>query len=905
LIAVLLHLFLTAFDSSFATEGACIVALSAFVVAEILLGIGSVFLTLIGLLFVTPLMVIEAARSPSGPRGSRPTYANPPPEYMNSRCVSHSVRDLYHVLAAIRITGIPQESVKKQEKEPSNLLYPIWSDGRESGTNHCLEATLRDGLAEITWFVSCRHKEQAVAFQAVLQSISLVETYLSKQSYGYRELDFSEILSAVNELDCVPLRAMGPSIALAENKYVGALQVRIQNPDASISAVINELLEKGIAGRLLFSFKSTDISRISRPVDWMGIDTEQTQRIPFKLQDHHHRMMYKEIEHVQLCEKLGSFRTGILMACEEDSPEAVSASLAKASAAFLGVWGDAESTRISGRGLARVWDSITLRDCMFRSFDIHGGTLSQLIRSKETRGVASKAVVPDFAIPERECDSEGIHLGRVLHRGRPTEQRYFLSAKNLCNHTAIYGNTGSGKTNTAFNIVRGVHDLDIPFLAIVPAKTEWRRMLGHIPSLRLFTVGDERTAPFRFNMFDVPQGVPIQSHISNITTCFVATWPSEGILTEHIAKVFRRTYQLADWDPYTDRRGRPILLLDLYQAMTEVTRELKYGARLKQDFIGALTARFESLLDDPVLSMVLNTEEGVSVEELLESRTILELRHLPDAQRALVTSLVLATVTEYLEAQSMDYEQRLRCLLILEEAHHVLKRVPNTGLHDGHSAQQQAIDSLVQLLREARGLGLGVMVIDQLPGNLADSVVKLPGNTIIHSLKDPRERILVGGQANLSEEQLMYAGLMPCGEAIVHQGFSGNASHIIMKLLGSDRKTKETWTDERVADLMESYFNERPQLRLFRRPEYGEWQPNETLLWNLRYIVDSEEFLKEYEKRSTTGQEFADAYLKGLVSRFVESPKEIRLYSETLHDYISSPKDGSKEEQGRAIGEGL
>jgi hypothetical protein len=395
------------------------------------------------------------------------------------------------------------------------------------------------------------------------------------------------------------------------------------------------------------------------------------------------------------------------------------------------------------------------------------------------------------------------------------------------------------------------------------------------------------TSPFRYNFFDVPPGVPIQTHINNITLCFIAHWPTEGILTEHIAKIFRRAYTKAGWNLLTNKRGSPILLNDLYSAMEEVTNELRYGDRLKQDFVGALTARFESLLDDPLLAVMFNTRHGLTIPELLHYPTLLELRHLPDTHRALVTSLITVAVTEYLEVQEPSSIQELRHLLVLEEAHHVLKRVANGyGLNEGHSSQQQAIDTIVQLLREARGLGLGVMLIDQLPGSLADAAVKLPGITIIHSLKDARERLLVGGQANLNDEQLLYIGSMNCGEVVIHQGFAGQA--VNAQIVNFQRNELiRPMTDQQVADMMTSFFIVNPHLRSQNLPFIRRWEPEPVFLENLIFLTESPDFRAIYNECLTQGQAQADAYVMGLVQKLVPDLTEAARYCNCLLDHLS------------------
>jgi hypothetical protein len=495
-------------------------------------------------------------------------------------------------------------------------------------------------------------------------------------------------------------------------------------------------------------------------------------------------------------------------------------------------------------------------------------------------------VPPSFAIPRISNSANSIVLGSVLDKGKLTAQEYSIPISEFCLHTGIYGNPGSGKTNTALELAYQTYQHGIPFLAIVPAKQEWRMLSAYIPELRIFTAGDEATAPFRFNFFDVPNGVPVQTHIANITLCFIANWPTEGILTEQITKIFRRAYTNAGWNLLTNKRGKTILLGDLYSAMEEVVQELKYGERLKQDFVGALTARFESLLDDPVFCVMVNTRKGLTVPELLNNPIILELRHLPDTQRALLTSLIMVSVTEYLEVQGSSAKQELRHLLILEEAHHVLKRVNGYGLHEGHSSQQQAINTLVQLLREARGLGLGVVLIDQLPADLTEAAVKLTGITIIHTLKDSRERLSVGSQANLTDEQLLHIGNLQCGEAVIHQAFSGPAvlTRIVKFPMDHDA---ESWIDTRIADMMRPFFIKNPHLTCLNLPMIERWEPDPVTLDNLLFLTESPDFRKTYTKCLAKGQKHADDYVMGLIQKFVPDPTEATHYCKRLVDNLT------------------
>ncbi len=509
---------------------------------------------------------------------------------------------------------------------------------------------------------------------------------------------------------------------------------------------------------------------------------------------------------------------------------------------------------------------------------------------------------------------EIVSIGQLLRNGRLIDQELTILINRLCLHIGLYGNTGSGKTNTGLLLVHQIHQHKIPFLVIVPAKTEWRQLRHLIPDLLIFTAGDEHTAPFRFNFFDVPPGVPLHTHIENITTCFIANWPTEGILTEHISKIFRRTYTNAGWDPLTDKRGSPILLTDLHTAMQQVTDELQYGAELKQDFIGALKARIESLLDNPILAVMFNTTKGLTIPELLNHPIILELRGLPDTQKALLTSLISVGIAEYLEAQHATQTQTksgLRHLLVLEEAHHLLKRVNNGyGLYAGHAAQQQAIDTIIGLLREARAFELGIVLIDQLPGSLAEAAVKLPGITIIHTLRDQEERTLVGRQANLTDDQLRHVGTMDCGEAIIHTSFTSQAVNVqVNSFQPLLPKNAKQWTNERVAKAMQAFYNAHPNLHTQNLPKLPKpnkttpppatpfvspethWEPNTAIVRQLIYHTGSPQFQKGYLRRLELAANddaiSAVTFIINLVKKFVKDPEEIRPYCSLLFRHIA------------------
>lgn len=255
------------------------------------------------------------------------------------------------------------------------------------------------------------------------------------------------------------------------------------------------------------------------------------------------------------------------------------------------------------------------------------------------------------------------------------------------------------------------------------------------------------------------------------------------------------------------------MLPDLYDAVQEVAKHhLKYGEDLKKDFYGALEGRVRSMLRDEVLVDMYNTESGLSIPELLKYPTIIEMRDLSPENRTLLTGVLTVGISEYLTANP---RKGTKYLLVLEEAHHFLKHVGGATGYGEPTIKQKAIDNIVEMLRTQRGKGLGIILIDQLPGSMAAEAVKLPSNIIIHRLTDEAERVLVGRQAQCTDAQIAHIGGMGVGEAVVRvmtDSVPKNAQVVPLERLL--RKPPRTgWTDEVIRKAMAKVFEVHPELR--------------------------------------------------------------------------------------------
>ncbi|MHA1424300.1 MAG: helicase HerA domain-containing protein, partial [Candidatus Thorarchaeota archaeon] len=197
-----------------------------------------------------------------------------------------------------------------------------------------------------------------------------------------------------------------------------------------------------------------------------------------------------------------------------------------------------------------------------------------------------------------------ILLGYTLRNGEPQKtQPMGLVRKMLASHVGIYGNTGSGKTTTSVSLVAQAYRNQVIPIIITPGNVgDWRLLKDLYPEFRIFTAGNPGIAPLRYNMWDVPPGVPVGKYIDRLTDVHTAALPNDGVISMHFDDIFNTMYENCGWGRMGNVRGRPIVLADLYQAFQQVaTSHISYGEEMSRDFYGALDARLRSMLRNEIL----------------------------------------------------------------------------------------------------------------------------------------------------------------------------------------------------------------------------------------------------------------------------------------------------------------
>jgi len=93
--------------------------------------------------------------------------------------------------------------------------------------------------------------------------------------------------------------------------------------------------------------------------------------------------------------------------------------------------------------------------------------------------VVEHAVFAQEVLKRNRGTERRISVGRIYHLGRRTDTEVTLDVDSLAMHTFITGSTGSGKSNTVYQILRELRRQKIQFLVIEPAKGEYKHVFGN------------------------------------------------------------------------------------------------------------------------------------------------------------------------------------------------------------------------------------------------------------------------------------------------------------------------------------------------------------------------------------------------------------------------------------------
>lgn len=380
----------------------------------------------------------------------------------------------------------------------------------------------------------------------------------------------------------------------------------------------------------------------------------------------------------------------------------------------------------------------------------------------------------DFApeVVTREPESNRfINLGAIYHYGQSRPNRVKLNLESLSMHTLITGSTGSGKSNTIYELLSQLEMQGIRFMVIEPAKGEYKHVFGHASNVHVFGTNPRKSNLLRINPFRFPEDVHVLEHIDRLVDIFNVCWPMYAAMPALLKEAMLHTYEACGWDLMTSESSREIAyptFLDLQESLTTVIEQTAYDQETKGNYVGSLLTRVKSLTNG--INGQIFCDGELDNELLFDSNVIVDLSRVGSAEtKSFIMGILVMRLNEHRMTHATTLNSPLRHVTVLEEAHHLLKRTSTEQSAEGSNLAGKSVEMLSNAIAEMRTYGEGFIIVDQSPNMLDLSAIRNTNTKIILRLPDESDRQLVGKAAGLTEEQLNEVIRLPKGVAAIYQ----------------------------------------------------------------------------------------------------------------------------------------
>jgi hypothetical protein len=303
--------------------------------------------------------------------------------------------------------------------------------------------------------------------------------------------------------------------------------------------------------------------------------------------------------------------------------------------------------------------------------------------------------------------------------------------------------------------------------------------------VRIYTVGRNDKIPFCWNPL-IPPSEEINPNnwmeqvLDILSKAFYIGDGAMDVLKRGISACYR------EWGVYSGKVNRYPTFKDVYKKV--MAMQLKG----RQREWAASAQRVLRSLSFGELGKALNTPVSVPFQAILKEHVIFELDSLSASKRAFLTAAILLWVYNFeLEKYSKGERPKgLKRLVIIDEAHNVFPK------HEGKETTMET------MLRQARYLGCGIILSDQVPSEMSPVAMC---NTFIHINLNQKNKADINVAASnllLDQEQKEYLGHIKLGEAIVR--IAGRYTHPFLISIPAIEIKEQKVTDEMVCKHMES-----------------------------------------------------------------------------------------------------
>lgn len=366
---------------------------------------------------------------------------------------------------------------------------------------------------------------------------------------------------------------------------------------------------------------------------------------------------------------------------------------------------------------------------------------------------------------------EELYLGKIFNMNHEEETKVTLDSKSLTSHAFITGSTGSGKSNTVYQILSEAKDKCKKFLVIEPAKGEYKKVFTEKDEVIVYGTNPNFTTLLKINPFSFPENIHVLEHMDRLVEIFNVCWPMYAAMPAVLKEAIEKSYEDAGWDLTKSENPKGN---NIYPTFADVAQNIKiiidtseYDNVNKGAYKGSLLTRLKSLTNG--LNGQIFTSTGIEDKKLFDENVIIDLSRVGSQEtKSLLMGILVLKLQEYRMAKG-GMNADLTHITVLEEAHNLLKRTSTEQFSESANLAGKSVEMLTNAIAEMRTYGEGFIIADQAPALLDMAVIRNTNTKIIMRLPDLNDRELVGKAANLNDDQITELAKLPCGVAAVYQ----------------------------------------------------------------------------------------------------------------------------------------
>lgn len=419
-----------------------------------------------------------------------------------------------------------------------------------------------------------------------------------------------------------------------------------------------------------------------------------------------------------------------------------------------------------------------------------------------------------------EISDNRIELGCLIQNGNELkESPIYLDKADLDKHIFVSGVTGSGKTTTCQKILKKA---DMPFLVIEPAKTEYRVMYRKDKDIKIFTLGDNQTAPITMNPLIFYPKESITSRVDMLCACIESAFDMEAAIPQIIEQALYKSYEEKGWDIYTNQNrihsfeecfngsGKAFpTISDLIKNCEIVVNEQGFDDRLKNDYIGSIKARLLGLTSGGK-GFLLNTNSSVDFMDLLNHKVVFELENIKSsAEKSLIMGFILINLSEAIR-EKYQLDGKFQHITLVEEAHRLLSKYQAGE----NPAKKQSVEMFSDMLAEIRKYGESLIIADQIPNKMTPDILKNTNTKIIHRIFAADDKEAIGNTVMLKDEQKDFLSNLPTGRAIYFT--TGTDKAVQIKIDRETDTSEQSPTNDEVVESVTEYYIENYSKGLYK-----------------------------------------------------------------------------------------